>query len=122
MRNIAALFSCLALTAGLLVAAEQGEAVKPIKPSEARQQVGTNAVVVGKVAEVHKSDKVAQLNFEQKFPKQDFSAVVFAKNFGVFTNLDTLEGKTVEVNGKISEFKGKAQIILNTKSQLRVVE
>ena len=84
--------------------------------------IGTNAVVVGKVAEVHKSDKAISLNFEEKFPNHVFTAVVFAKNFSSFTNLDALTGKTVEVSGKVVEYRGKPEIILSTKGQLQVLQ
>jgi hypothetical protein len=110
------------IMAGALLAGEQGEPVAPISPSEAIKYTNKNAVVVGKVVEVHRTDKVVNLNFGQKFPKHDFSAVIFARNFGLFPNLDTLEGKTVEVSGKITEYRGKPQIIITTKSQLRVVK
>lgn len=102
-------------------AQQQGELVKPTSAAEARKLVGTNAVV-GVVAEVNRTDKLVRLNFGQKYPKQDFTAVVFAKNFGAFTNLDTLEGKTVQVSGKVSEYKGRTEMILTTKGQLQVVD
>ena len=41
-----------------------GEPVRPTAAVEAKQMIGANAVVVGKVAEVHKSDKAISLNVD----------------------------------------------------------
>jgi DNA/RNA endonuclease YhcR with UshA esterase domain len=98
-----------------------GEAVKPVPAAEARTMIGTNAVIVGKVAEVYKTEKVTRLNFEEKYPKQTFTAVVFARNYNVFTNLDALTGKTVEISGKVQEYRGKPEVILNSRGQMRVL-
>ena len=73
--------------AAVTLLGQLGEPVKPITPAEARKSIGTNAVVVGQVVEVHQTPKVASLNFEQKYPRQEFSAVVFEGNFRLFTNL-----------------------------------
>ncbi len=101
---------------------QQGERVQPIPAAEAGKMIGTNAVVVGRVAEVNQTEKVIRLNFERKFPKQVFTAVVFAKNFGLFTNLAGLEGKTVEISGKVEDYRGHPQTILHSKGQLRLVD
>lgn len=111
----------LALIASSFGLAEQGGTVKPIPAAEARKMIGTNAAVVGKIVEVHKTEKVIRLNFEEKFPKQTFTAVVFARNFNTFTNLDGLEGKTVEVSGPVTEYRGRPEMVLSTNSQLRIV-
>ena len=109
--------------AGFSTLAQQpGESVKSTPAVDAKKMIGTNAVVVGKVADVHKSTKAIQLNFGDKFPDQDFTAVVFAKNFTLFTNLESLTGKTVEVSGKVVEYKGKPEIILTNKGQLKVLQ
>jgi len=108
--------------AAVTLLGQLGEPVKPITPAEARKFIGTNAVVVGQVVEVHQTPKVANLNFEQKYPRQEFSAVVFEGNFGLFTNLTTFAGKTVEVSGRVTEYRGKPQIIVNSRGQMRLLE
>ena len=117
-----AVFVAAILTAPAALAQSQGQIVPPISAADAKKFVGTNAVAVGQVAEVNQTEKVIRLNFGQKFPKQDFTAVVFAKNFGAFTNLATLGGKTVEISGKVEDYRGHPQIILHTKGQLRVLD
>ncbi|MFA7359447.1 MAG: hypothetical protein WC139_00275 [Candidatus Kapaibacterium sp.] len=92
-----------------------------LKSSETAGNKGSNAVVTGYVADVVVREKVAYLNFDSKYPKNTFTAVIFPDKFEVFGDLMDYKNKTVEVKGKIGEFNGKPQIILNNKSQLKVV-
>ncbi len=97
--------------------------VKPqavISPVEAKNYIGKAVTVKGLVADVHKTEKVAYLNFVEKFPDNPFSAVVFARSFGDFGELDIYEGRFAEVTGIISLYKGKPQIILSERSQLKL--
>ena len=97
--------------------------VKPkavISPVEAKDYIGKPVTVKGFVADVYKTEKVAYLNFVEKFPDNPFSAVVFSRSFGDFGGLDEYEGKFVEVTGIVSMYKGKPQIILNERSQLKM--
>jgi hypothetical protein len=117
----------LLLVAGLLgevleAQDQAGVPVKPIPAAVAGNRVGESVAVVGVVAEVHRTEKVIHLNFGAKFPKQTFTAVVFPARFNVFTNVAGLEGRTVEVSGKVADYRGRPQIVLETKSQLRIVE
>lgn len=113
----------LAASGGIEAGAQEqvGVAVKPIPAAEARGRIGQSVVVVEKVAEVHKTDKVIHLNLGAKFPQQTLTAVIFPAQFDAFTNVAALEGKTVEVSGKVTEYRGRPQIVLNTKGQLRVL-
>lgn len=92
-----------------------------LKSSEAAGNKGSYAVVTGYIADVVVRERVAYLNFDNKYPKNTFTAVVFPDKFEVFGDLMEYKNKTVEVKGKIGEYNGKPQIILNNKNQLRVV-
>jgi len=92
-----------------------------LKSSETAGNKGSYAVVTGYVADVVVREKVAYLNFDNKYPKNTFTAVIFPDKFEIFGDLMDYKNKTVEVKGKIGEFNGKPQIILNNKSQLKVV-
>jgi len=92
-----------------------------LKSSETVGNKGSNAVVTGYVADVVVREKVAYLNFDNKYPKNTFTAVIFPDKFEVFGDLMDYKNKTVEVKGKIGEFNGKPQIILNNKSQLKII-
>ncbi len=93
-----------------------------IKSSEASKNVGVNAVVTGYVADVAIREKVAYLNFDNKYPKHTFTAVIFPDKYELFGDLMQYKNKTIEVKGKIGEFNDKPQIILNNKSQLKVID
>jgi hypothetical protein len=93
-----------------------------ISPLEANEYLGKEVTVNGLVAEVHRTDKVAYLNFVQKFPKTPFAAVIFENRFSSFPNLDKYSGKTVEVTGRVSSYKDKPQIILDNDSQIKIVK
>jgi hypothetical protein len=92
-----------------------------IQASEAKANIGTNAVVTGKIAEVNKTEKLVRLNFENPFPKQTFTAVIFADKMSLFSEVEKLKDKTVEVSGKIVAYRERPQIVLTNASQLKVV-
>jgi len=92
-----------------------------LKPSETTSKIGSNALVKGYVADVVIREKVAYLNFEAKYPKNTFTAVIFPEKYEVFGDLMSYKNKTVEVKGKIGTYSGKPQIILNNKNQLRII-
>jgi DNA/RNA endonuclease YhcR with UshA esterase domain len=93
-----------------------------IKTSEAASKVGSMAVVTGYVADVTIREKVAYLNFDGKYPKNTFTAVIFPDKYELFGDLMSYKNKTVEVKGKIGQYGGKPQIILNNKNQIRVMK
>jgi DNA/RNA endonuclease YhcR with UshA esterase domain len=115
-----AVLACLLLLAGDSATQGQNAPTNSIPATEARTMIGTNAVIRGKVAEVYKTEKLIRINFEAKYPNQVFTAVVFAKDFTQFTNTEALEGKTVEVLGRVVEFKDRPEIILTNRTQLRL--
>jgi hypothetical protein len=92
-----------------------------LKASETADKVGSKAVVTGYVADVVIREKVAYLNFDGKYPRNTFTAVIFPDKFEVFGDLMSYKNKTIEVRGKIGTYSGKPQIILNNKNQIRIV-
>jgi hypothetical protein len=77
-------------------------------------------IVRGIVAEVIKSDKVIRLNLGAPQPHHRFAALIYPEFFGVFSNLDQLAGKTVQLMGTVTEIGGRPQIILKEPRQLAV--
>lgn len=94
--------------------------VAVISPIEAGQYNGKVVTVRGFVADVYKSDRVAYLNFVEKYPKNPFSAVIFASRFSAFENIEDYRLKDIEVTGRISFYRGKPQIIVNGPEQIVV--
>lgn len=99
---------------------ETGKPEAVISPLEAGNYNGRTVTVKGFVADVYQSEKVAYLNFVEKFPKNPFTAVIFASKFSDFPDIINYKNKDVEVTGRVSMYKEKAQIILNSPKQIVV--
>jgi len=96
--------------------------VAVISPLEASEYMGKSVTVKGFVADVYKSDKVAYLNFVKKYPDNPFTGVIFANKFDEFGDIMKYENKNVEISGRISTFRGKPQMIIDRKSQIKISE
>ncbi len=90
-------------------------------PLEAKEYIGKVVTVKGFVADVFKSEKVAYLNFMEKYPNNPFTAVIFASKFEDFGDLNKFENQNVEVTGRVGLYKDKPQIILNSERQIKIV-
>ncbi|MFM7100636.1 MAG: hypothetical protein ACKOET_10530 [Verrucomicrobiota bacterium] len=86
--------------------------------AEARSKIGQEAVIAGTLSQLTKRDRIWYLNIDGKFPANAFTAVVFPKNFASFTNLDSLVGRKIELTGKVADYQGKPQMILERPSQV----
>jgi hypothetical protein len=91
-----------------------------LKPVEANEHVGKNAEVKGYVADVVVRPKVIYLNFDNKYPKNTFTAVIFPGDAEKFGDVEQYRNKNVTVRGRIGTFNGKPQIILNRKEQVTI--
>jgi hypothetical protein len=115
--------AALAVACGVSRAQEaNSSAPVRIPASEAKANVGTNAIVTGKIAEVNKAAALVRLNFDNPFPKQTFTAVIFSDKTNLFPEIEKLQDKTVEVSGKINAYRERPQIILTSTNQLKVIE
>src|SRR5690606_13564620 len=84
-------------------------------PGEALHLVGRDAVIVGRVAATHVSDRRIQLRFGDA-ERPPFTAVVFKKNEERFTAqginvAQAYQGREVRLTGKITSYRGP-EIIL----------
>jgi DNA/RNA endonuclease YhcR with UshA esterase domain len=70
---------------------------------------------------VHQSGKGnIFLNMGGKYPNQAFTAFIPSASASQFPNPQQYEGRTVAVSGKITLYKGKPEIIVNSPSQVSV--
>lgn len=99
---------------------ETEKPVAVISPLEAGDYNGKTVTVKGFVADVYQSEKVAYLNFVEKYPNNPFTAVIFASRFADFPEIIKFKNKDIEVTGRVSMFKGKPQIICNSPKQILV--
>jgi Predicted RNA-binding protein, contains TRAM domain len=90
-------------------------------PGEAAKHVGETATITGTVDGVHQSGKGnIFLNMGGKYPNQAFAAFIPSSNSAQFSNPQQYEGRMMSVSGKISLYKGKPEIIVNSPSQISV--
>jgi DNA/RNA endonuclease YhcR with UshA esterase domain len=89
---------------------------------EAKEHIGAQAVVKGKIAEVNVGERITRLNFEEAYPKTPFTAVIFPRSTNQFPEVEKLKGKTVEISGKVTAYHERPQIVLTSSNQVKVVE
>jgi len=86
---------------------------------EAAAHVGETAMVVGTVVSVHRSKAGnIYLNFGADYPHQTFSGAILNPRDPAFNQLDTLAGKRVGVRGMIKNYKGQAEILIESMDQI----
>jgi exonuclease VII large subunit len=115
------LASFIAVGQATNAAPPQVAAIKRISAAEAEKHYDETVTVTGKVAQVSIRPRVVYLNLDKKFPEAPMYCVIFGRATNQFGDLKKLEGKQVEVTGKIEEYQAKAQIILNSSNQLTVI-
>ncbi|GAB6142124.1 hypothetical protein JCM14076_28530 [Methylosoma difficile] len=71
--------------------------------------------VVGKITDMHPTRKSLYLNFSDAF-----SVRIERKNLPLFTDIETYQGKTVEVRGWLQHSKGKVSMLLRHPSAIKL--
>lgn len=99
-----------------------GNFLRPIRSADAPSYVGQKVLIKGNVAQVVARSKVVYLNIDGKFPKNKFCAVVFSDKLKLFNKINEYEGKEVEIEGVISKYKDKFEIILNDPAMIRMAQ
>ncbi|MDR3458756.1 MAG: hypothetical protein P4N60_15000 [Verrucomicrobiae bacterium] len=122
MKMIFALVVMTAITAAV-ARADGTNTPAPIRigTAEADKHIDESVVVTGKVAQVSIRPAIVFLNMDQPFPDSPFTAVIMTKNTNGFGDLKALEGKAIEVAGKIKSFHDKPEIVLDSTNQLTVL-
>jgi DNA/RNA endonuclease YhcR with UshA esterase domain len=91
-----------------------------IPAAEAKNHIDKDITVEGVVSEVHHaaSGRAIFIEIGGRYPTNPFSAIIFNDEFSKFPSVDSLAGKTVDVTGRIKEYRGRTEIILNDPAQL----
>jgi DNA/RNA endonuclease YhcR with UshA esterase domain len=92
-----------------------------IQPSDAPKHIGEIVTVEGTVNEVHTDARSGAtfINMGGSFPNQAFTGVIFKDDAGKFPNVHSLTAGVVAITGRMQEYKGRAEIILNDPAQLK---
>jgi len=103
----------------LLLSVAASAACKPF--ADARKYVGDSACITGKVVKVARSPRSGThfLNFCDDYKHCPFSVVIFAKDLQRVGDIRQLEGKQIEIYGKVKEYKGQVEMVLSDVRQLR---
>lgn len=108
----------------LLFGIHESRADEFISPDEAIDHVGEYATVCGTVASSRYSVKSKGsptfLNIDEAYPNQVFTALIWGSDRDKFENPpeEYFEGKEICVEGLISTYRRKAQIVINEPSQI----
>jgi hypothetical protein len=94
------------------------ETATAISPAEAKNHIGEMVTVKGQVVSVHVSKKGdVFLDLGGKYPNAPFTAVCFKEAIPT-ADLKALQGKTVSITGKVKDYQGRIEIILDTAAQI----
>ena len=118
-RVSALLIVTVVLTVTLSVLAE-----KTLKATEAKDHIGEQATVCGKVVSSRYAESSRGsptfLNFDQPYPNQVFTLLIWGRDRSKFGNPETsYRGKRICVTGKISDYKGVPEILVNAPPQVK---
>jgi len=90
-----------------------------ISTSQAYKYIGESVEICGKVKEVFKhSNGHVFLNIDGKYPNQKMEFLIWHKYLKNFRGIDFLN-KEICVKGLVREYRGRLQIFLKNKNQLR---
>lgn len=92
-----------------------------ISACDADKYVGKLVTVEGVVSDVHhaRSGKATFIDMCGKFPNNGFGGVIFSDDATKFPDMDSLDGKTIDITGMIKAYQGRPEIILNDPAQIK---
>ncbi|HUA37636.1 MAG TPA: hypothetical protein VMA35_04460 [Candidatus Sulfopaludibacter sp.] len=121
MKTILPFLTILAFALELSADETNGPTPLKIGATDANKYYDQEMIVTGKVAQVTIRPKIVFLNLDQPFPDSPFSVVVFPSATNKFGNLKSLDGKNIELQGKVKNYHDKPEIVLDSTNQLKVI-
>jgi len=91
-----------------------------LKADQAAAHVGETATVEGRVSVSKTAGGETYLDIGGTGSSAPFSAYVSRSNRSAFQDVDKLDGKNVQITGRISTFRDKPEIFLTDPSQIAV--
>lgn len=96
---------------------------KCINYIEAAKHIGEKDCVVGTIDRVFISNSgTVFFDYCKDYKTCPFTAVVFKSDSNKFGDFSIYNGKILELNGLIKSYQGKAEIILNDPSQIKIID
>ena len=106
------------VVAAVLCLGAEPAIAQTITPQDARAQIGHTVTVEGVVAGAARPGGLVLLDIGAKYPDQALTAVIGAGDVGKFSDLNGIEGATVDLTGTVTDYKGHPEIVLKDPSQL----
>lgn len=92
-----------------------------ISSCDAKNFIGQEKIVEGKVVDVHQTaSKTVFMDFEKAYPNNCFTAVIFKSDLGKFNDFEQYANNLVRVKGKIKLYQGKPEIILENEDMIEI--
>jgi len=111
--------AALAMALGLVAAPALAQ-TQTIAPAEAGAHVGQTVTVEGPVGNVYTARSgMVFIDVGGRYPDNAFAAVIFASDAGKFPDVSALGGKTIDITGAISLYRGKPEIVLKSADQVK---
>jgi DNA/RNA endonuclease YhcR with UshA esterase domain len=116
--------SGLSIVTVVLMVTLSALAQKTLTASEAKDHIGEQATVCGKVLSTRYAEssrgRPTFLNFDQPYPNQVFTLLIWGSDRSKFGDPEmSYRGKRICVTGKISDYKGVPEIVANAPSQVK---
>src|SRR2546422_4706890 len=89
---------------------------------EVNQSIDATNTLRGRVAQVTFRPTITFLNLDRPYPDMSASGVIFANRTNRFGDLSQLKGRTVLLTGKLTQYNGRPQIVLDDTNQLEVLD
>ncbi len=101
----------------------QGQQPLVITPEEAAKHIGQEVVVHGKISQIVLSvNLTTHINFGGLYPNHVFTATILKAKQTLFGGVRDYEAKDVYVQGLVHLYKGKPEIMLTERAQIRLAE
>lgn len=99
------------------------KAQEVITSDNAKDFVGKVVTVKGEVSQVTTTkSNTTFINIDGKYPDNKFTLVIFKDDASRFPEVNTWEGKTIEVSGKVELYRDRPQIILKELKQIKILK
>lgn len=109
----------LTLLACVFLAASQAFAAECVPFSEARHYLGKTRCVTGTIIHVKPGrNGVTFLDFCDDYQVCPFTVIIFANDLRKVGDVTQLQGRSIQIRGKVEEYDGRAEIILRNSEQL----
>src|ERR1700693_1600741 len=110
----------LVFALGLALAAASAHAETIIAAGGPSEHVRETVTVEGTVSAVHTESHsgVTFIDMDGRYPDQAFTGVIFKDDAGKFQNVESLTGKVVDITGRVHDYKGRPETVLNHQATL----